>query len=530
MNDAPINPTVAERANQLFEQQCDRNYARTDRMFALLMAVQFVSGIICALVISPQTWYGEKSLLHIHVWAALVIGSLLSSAPIAMAWARPGTFLTRCVISSSQVLWSALLIHLTGGRIETHFHIFGSLAFLAFYRDWRVFIPATLLVAVDHGVRGWLWPESVYGVALASPFRLLEHSAWVVFEDIFLIWMCVQSTREMRQIAGERALLEFTKAGVEDEVRSRTAELAEQATSLRREVSERKQAQAEREKLVQEIMEVSRRAGMAEIATGVLHNVGNVLNSVNTSASIISERVRSSKLPAVGRVAGLLNEHSGNLSKFLTEDDRGRRVPEYLTMLADTLRDEQELVANELESLGKNIEHIKSVVSTQQVYAGNSCVMEHVCLSEVLEDALRLSSASFERHGISIIRDYEKLPLVDIDRHKLMQILVNVLHNAKQAAGHPSVKVRQVTVRIRVKDDRVRIEVIDSGIGIEKENLTRIFAHGFTSKKDGHGFGLHASALAAKEMGGSLTAHSEGPGTGAAFMLEVQARPMEVVA
>lgn len=530
MNDAPMNPTVAERANQLFEQQCIRTYTRTDRMFALLMVIQFLSGIICAVVISPQTWYGEKSLLHIHVWAALIIGALLSSAPIAMALARPGTFMTRCVIASSQVLWSALLIHLTGGRIETHFHIFGSLAFLAFYRDWRVFIPATLLVAIDHGVRGWWWPESVYGVALASPFRLLEHAAWVLFEDIFLIWMSLKSTHEMRQIAGEQAQLEFTKAGVEDEVRNRTAELAEQAASLRREVSERKQAQAEREKLVQEIMEVSRRAGMAEIATGVLHNVGNVLNSVNTSASIISESVRSSKLPAVGRVAGLLNEHSGNLSKFLTEDERGRRIPEYMTMLADTLRDEQELLANELESLGKNIEHIKSVVSTQQVYAGNSCVMEHVCLSEVLEDALRLSSASFERHGITIIRDYEKLPLVEIDRHKLMQILVNLLHNAKQAAGHPSVKVKQVTVRIRVKEDRVRIEVIDSGIGIEKENLTRIFAHGFTTKTDGHGFGLHSSALAAKEMGGDLTAHSEGPGTGAAFMLEVLARPMELVA
>ncbi|NND95720.1 MAG: PAS domain S-box protein [Pirellulaceae bacterium] len=188
-------------SEQVLERLRQQNYRRTDRLFAGLMAFQWLAGILAALVISPRTWIGTQSQVHLHVWVAVILGGVISFLPIAFALSRPGKPLTRHVIAIGQMLMSALLIHLCGGRIETHFHIFGSLAFLAFYRDWTVLLTATIVVGIDHFVRGIYWPQSVFGVLTASPWRWLEHAAWVVFEDIFLIFACVQGQREMKERA-----------------------------------------------------------------------------------------------------------------------------------------------------------------------------------------------------------------------------------------------------------------------------------------------------------------------------------------
>jgi PAS domain S-box-containing protein len=219
------SPSVRQRAGALFDQSRDRIYRRTDRMFAALMIVQWLAGIAAALWIAPRAWDGLTSYTHPHVWAALFLGGAITSLPVYLALRRPGEATTRYVIAAAQMLWSALLIHLTGGRIETHFHVFGSLAFLAIYRDWRVLVPATLVIALDHFLRGVYWPQSVFGVLTASPWRWVEHAGWVLFEDAFLAYACVQSTREMRQTAVERARIESLHADVEDQVRERTAEL-----------------------------------------------------------------------------------------------------------------------------------------------------------------------------------------------------------------------------------------------------------------------------------------------------------------
>jgi len=214
-----------QRARELYEQQRDQNNRSVDRIMAILMVVQWVFGVIAALVISPNTWIGETSQTNIHVYAAIFLGGLLSAAPIAMTIVRPGEKITRHVVAVSQMLWSALLIHLTGGRLETHFHVFGSLAFLAFYRDWRVLISASVVVAADHLIRGIYFPQSVFGIATASDWRWLEHTAWVVFEDIILIRMCIRSTEEMKEIAARTARAEISHELTEEEVRTRTAEL-----------------------------------------------------------------------------------------------------------------------------------------------------------------------------------------------------------------------------------------------------------------------------------------------------------------
>jgi len=211
------------RATELFDEyQSDLN-RRTDRLFAGLLGFQWIAGILFALWISPLAWSGSVSRTHLHVWAAILLGGVISLFPAALGMLRSGRLSTRYTIAVAQMLMGALLIHLTGGRIETHFHVFGSLAFLAFYRDWRVLVPATIVVALDHMLRGYFWPQSVYGVFVASQWRWLEHAAWVVFEDVFLVMSCVRGLAEMRQTADRTAALEQevrTRQQAENDARS----------------------------------------------------------------------------------------------------------------------------------------------------------------------------------------------------------------------------------------------------------------------------------------------------------------------
>src|SRR5262249_36819643 len=204
------------------------------RVFAVLMISQWIGAVAAAWWITPRTWAGQYSQIHLHVWIALFLGGILTLYPVALVWKNAGEAATRYVIATAQMLMSALLIHLTGGRIETHFHVFGSLAFLAFYRDWKVFLPATIVVAGDHLVRGLFWPQSVFGVLTASPWRWVEHAGWVVFEDIFLLWACFQGMREMENNALQRAQLEGHNEITEETVLHGTAELRRREDELRK--------------------------------------------------------------------------------------------------------------------------------------------------------------------------------------------------------------------------------------------------------------------------------------------------------
>src|SRR6266550_1587783 len=200
-----VHEAKASRTAELFQQHQQDICQRTDHMFAVLMTLQWVGGIVAAALIPPRAWVGTTSQIHVHIWAAIFLGGAISSLPILLAVTRPGHVTTRYVIAVGQMLMGALLIHLTGGRIETHFHVFGSLAFLSFYRDWRVLIPATFVVAADHFLRGMFWPQSVYGVLSASDWRWLEHAGWVLFEDTFLFIAIKRSISEMLDIAQRTA-------------------------------------------------------------------------------------------------------------------------------------------------------------------------------------------------------------------------------------------------------------------------------------------------------------------------------------
>ena len=286
-------------------------------------------------------------------------------------------------------------------------------------------------------------------------------------------------------------------------------------------ITERKRAEAELEKVHQELLEASRQAGMAEVATSVLHNVGNVLNSVNVGSSCLAESLRKSDVANLSKVVALLREREADLGVFLTSDPKGKQVTDYLAQLAEHLADEQAAALKELVQLQKNIEHIKDIVSMQQSFAKVSGATETVEAAELMEDTLSLNISSLVRHDIQVIREFGNVPPISVEKHKVLQILVNLVRNANQACAESSRADKRLTLCIANGDGLIKLSVTDNGIGISPENRTRIFAHGFTTKTDGHGFGLHSGALAAKEMGGSLTMFSDGPNKGATFTLEL---------
>ena len=319
--------------------------------------------------------------------------------------------------------------------------------------------------------------------------------------------------------------LKANRAVIEDNIANlqrQALELKNTNDDLVREVTERKQAEEKLAAAQQQLIETSRQAGMAEIATGVLHNVGNVLNSVNVSATLVANQVNNSQAAGLEKATELINTHQESLSTFFQEDPRGKQLPKYLTLLSQHLQKEREEVSSEITSLLKNISHIKEIVSLQQSYAKISGVREMLQVEDLMEDAIRINKARINESNVKITQEYTPMDLVGIDRQKVLQILVNLIKNAADALKESGIIPAVITVRTSLLDNkRVRMEVADNGVGISAENLTRIFAHGFTTKKEGHGFGLHSGALAAKELGGSLVAESDGPGKGSTFILEL---------
>ena len=287
-----------------------------------------------------------------------------------------------------------------------------------------------------------------------------------------------------------------------------------------------KEAEARLEMAHRQLLETSRMAGMAEVATSVLHNVGNVLNSVNVSTTLVLELVKKSRLNNLGRLAAMIHEEQNNLAAFFTTDPRGRQVPDYLTKLVAHLAAEQAELVAEIELTRKNVEHIKNIVMMQQSYAKVSGVVEKVKVTDLVEDALRMNAGALTRHDVQVVRDYPgEIVEGNLERQKVLQILVNLIRNAKYACDDSGRPDKRLTMQVRAGNGRAQIIVVDNGVGIPAENLTRIFNHGFTTRAQGHGFGLHSGALAAKELGGSLAASSDGPGTGARFVLDLPLEP-----
>ena len=349
------------------------------------------------------------------------------------------------------------------------------------------------------------------------PWWTLARLLWVlagVFA-VFLIALAwgILIARKNALLNQAHAELQMANDQLEIRVAERTRELQDQVAAKERAHSELARAQ-------QSLMLASRRAGMAEVATGVLHNVGNVLNSVNVSATLLRDRVRTSETHSLLKAAELLKQRNGDLAAFLTSDPRGKLMPEFIIQIAGQLQKEQEKISHELERLAKNVAHIKDIVAMQQSYARVAGVAEKAALASLVEDALQINSAALARLGVTVIRRFDEVPLLMVDKQTVLQILINLVLNAKYALEECTQNVKLLIITIAKTDKEcIMIRVEDNGIGIPPENLTRIFSHGFTTRPNGHGFGLHIGAINAREMGGSLSAASEGTGRGATFTL-----------
>lgn len=628
---SPTDPTSQiKRSAVLHEQLNQEHCARVDRMFVLLMVVQFICGIVAACLISPNTWIGQTSSVHLHVLAAILLGGLISGGPIVAVYAKPGSQQSRLMMAVSQGLWSALLIHISGGRLETHFHVFGSLAFIAFYRDWKVLLVTTVVVAMDHALRGIWWPLSVYGLASASPYRWLEHAAWVVFEDIILMFSIVKAQQDTSAVCDRQAALESLNSSIEETVRERTDELeisraeaerlalvakytdnsvlildrdgkvewvndgftrmtgylAEDAIGripievlrgpnttdesvdailngirhaqpfdlevqktrkdgreiclqievrpiynndrhvvgmiqIDRDVTAAREADRERTRLNDELRVAARVAGRAEIASGVLHNVGNVLNSINVAAGVLRESLSGSSVDHIVKASQVIEVNNGNLAEFLTQDARGKHFPALFGALSRQLATERTDDMKELQTLMENIEHIKDIVAAHESFTCRKERRASIDMIKLTKTALALHDNAFKRHQIRVVTSFQDAPPVQAIRQGVLDILTILLTNAKEAMSGSSPGNRDLTITIRKEDDSVRLEVTDQGVGISKEDLSMIFKPGFTSKEGGHGFGLHSSAIAAADFGGSLSVHSEGHGHGATFVLRL---------
>ncbi|MCK4653175.1 MAG: tetratricopeptide repeat protein [Candidatus Cloacimonetes bacterium] len=327
----------------------------------------------------------------------------------------------------------------------------------------------------------------------------------------FVIYIRYRSKQKTNIILNQKST-EIENAN--SELNRKNKQITKQKNQLSRTLKELRETQ-------KMLTDTAHRAGMAEIATGILHNVGNVLNSVKVSSQVLTEKIKLSKVNNLQKVLSLMEEHTDNLGEFITSDEKGKMLPEYLVKVGTTLKDEQDNSLKELSTLHKGINHIEEIIAVQQSYAGVSGLVEKIALSEMMDDVLKMHTEMFRKYKIKITKKYSKTKPILIEKGKLIQVFVNLLKNAKESLEIKGGKNK--LIRINISEDKVSqiVEIIDNGIGINKNNLEKIFSYGFTSKEGSKGFGLHTSALTMNELKGKLIAHSDGEDKGAKFIVIV---------
>jgi two-component system sensor histidine kinase/response regulator len=494
--DAIFESRIQARTAVLNDELLRKFWTQTDRAFAVLLILQWLAGIGVAIWLTPLTWVGRTSEVHVHVWAAIFLGGLIALPAAFLAVARPGRVSTRHVVAVAQMLASALLIHLTGGRIETHFHVFGSLAFIAFYRDWTVLLTASAVVAVDHLLRGIYWPQSVFGSEVVSHWRWMEHAGWVVFEDIFLIYTCLRSRALIREGSRGRAEVEVAADRIELAVVERTRELAEANARLEANIEVRRRAEQDL-KAAKEAADAASQA-KSEFLANMSHEIRTPMNGVMGMTSLL-------------------------LDTPLNEQQRG---------FTDTIRqscDSLMVVINDILDLSK-IESGKMELE-EQPFDLRGCV----------EDALDLFSQKAAEKKIDLgYMLHESLPLQVVgDASRLRQIIVNLVGNALKFTEQGSVLVKVQGRAVGGAKQRASVpaeswheltfDVRDTGIGIPPDRLDRLFKHfsqvdsSMTRRYGGTGLGLVISKRIAEIMGGGVRVEST-PGQGSTFSFSVQLR------
>lgn len=582
-----MTEAVTNRSNQLFDEQRDRISANTDRLFGILMPIQYIGAVIWASLASPLTWAGGQSAIHPHVLTALILGGVICLPTCVLTFSAPGRTLNRYVVAVAQMLMGSLLIHVSGGRIETHFHVFGSLAFLAIYRDWKILIPATLIVAVDHVVRGVYLPLSVYGVAGGAEWRFLEHAGWVLFEDVVLVASILRSVREMRTLADRQAELEETNVTIESKVEERTRELKESEERFRSFSEQAVDAlflfdqdghilavNAQTSRSLGYPREQLLTMGLKDIEADEARVIGSALRGMpdepvtiegelrRSDGSVFPVEVRAGVLPLDGqrRILALARDATERMktqaiqrakeeteatlkakTHFLSRMSHEFRTPLNAVLGFAQLLDskepsprQQEYVSYILQAGNHLLSLIDEVLEISRLEIGSMALArERVTIDDVLQEAMNMVMAQAQQRGIIIERKpFEGEPLlVQADRQRLYQVAINILAN--------SVKYNKdggtVTVSAEVTaSGRVRISFVDTGIGISEEMKARVFTPfdrlGIEKKAiaDGTGLGLSLSKNLVEAMGGTITFEST-VGIGSTFTVELDRAAPEAV-
>ncbi len=375
-----------------------------------------------------------------------------------------------------------------------------------------------------------------------------QHARWRLQLDRLLGARCtLDESGRMRADAGPITFEEPPPAGQEAPYRETTmhaiagGDRIAGVTVFSRDITERRHAEAEMQRLQQDLVRVSREAGMAAVASEVLHNAGNVLNSTGVSVAMLERHVKNLRVGHLARAVTMLDEHADNLDAFVRDDPRGKRLFELLRGLVGHFEQQRQQVATEVTALHGSIDHLSRIIQAQQSHARSLGVLEVVTVDALIDAALDLQAASGSQLGIAVERQLAELPRLRIDNHKAIEILVNLISNARQSLRDSGSADKRIRIRTEaagvagsvagdVADvagvDRVRIHVEDNGVGIDPAHRAKLFRLGFTTKREGSGIGLHASAIAAQQLGGSLSFHSEGPGQGAVFTLELPIAPV----
>jgi len=363
---------------------------------------------------------------------------------------------------------------------------------------FRILLLSFLICAVSL----WLWVSSI----VSHPISMLADQSRI--KD--------NSTRNFQ-----------VKSTAPYEVQQLASALSTLVGDLEYQIQEHKKTQADRARLHHKLMDASRRAGQADVASEVLHNVGNVLNSMNVSADVIRNSLKKSLAPKLAIASQQLFEHSDDYRNYLEENERGKHFPEVLGFISGTMVDDRELHVKEIELLLKNISHVRNIIQRQLSSSPGQGVIEMFCLSELIEECISVNRPKANQIAAVVTLQCSGTLNIETDRHKLQQVLINLISNALDAIRERSPKFGEVRVVVD-HDDDVEICVTDNGIGIAKENFEKIFQQGFTTKANGHGFGLHSCAMTAQVLGGNLKATSQGLGLGASFKLVIPLRKAEL--
>ncbi|MEZ5973956.1 MAG: ATP-binding protein [Planctomycetota bacterium] len=529
MNSPENRAKVAERTEALLARHRRAIHVHTDKLFIKLMITQWVAGILCAVFISPRTWEGASSGAHPHLWVALFLGGLITVIPVVIAVQQPGTALSRHSIALGQAFTSALLIHLSGGRIETHFHIFGSMAFLAFYRDWKVLVTASVVTAVDHFLRSLYWPESVFGVLLTSPWRWVEHAAWLLFENFFLVIACIRGQEELRSIAKHRAEVETTADKVANEVLLRTAELRASNASLKSEVEERMRAQEERDQLGAQLLSAQKLEAVGQLAAGIAHEINTPTQYVGDNTRVLQEAFDD--LMPILRTARELCARAQDADSPCAITNALREQLEQADV--DYLIDE---VPHAIVQSLDGIERVTKIVRAMKEFShpGSEDAVD-VDINHALASTIAVATNEWKYVAEVETRFDGALPMVPCLPGELNQVFLNILVNAAHAIADQvadSGDLGTITVSTEQDEEHAIVRISDTGGGIPEDVQTRIFDPFFTTKEVGKGTGQGlaiARAVIVKKHGGILDFEST-PGRGTEFRIRLPLRRPQAVA